>query len=83
MWTIFNIIVIGTLVYSSYLIGVYYTHKGLKPRGVMRIDRSDPDEPPYLFLELDSKIDDLKHGDSVCFTVSTENYLSPEKQTLL
>lgn len=38
------------------LIGVFLTTLFLvkEPIGTLRVDRSDPDSPPYLFLEIDS-----------------------------
>jgi len=44
--------------------------------GTLRVDRSDPDEPPYLFVELEpngmSKINEMK---TVRFKVNLESYI--------
>lgn len=62
---------------SGFSLGLlFFYRKPIEPRGVMRIDRSDPDDSPYLFLELKSKINDLKNGDIVSFEVNTESYIS-------
>lgn len=47
-----------------------------KKIGYLRVDRSDPDEPAYLFLELDNPPDKLKNGDEVILIVKVENYVS-------
>ena len=72
-------------VITSFIVGfglglIFFYKPSLKPMGVIRVDRSDPDDPPYLFLELANKkiVDKLGHGDIVCFQVSTENYISQE-----
>lgn len=46
--------------------------------GTIRVDTSDPDDNPYLFLELESDISKLKHGDVVCVVISKQNYISPK-----
>lgn len=48
-----------------------------KPFGDLRVDNSDPNEP-YLFLELEHGLPDLKNGKEVCFRVKVEDYL-PQK----
>lgn len=52
----------------------------IEPIGTIRVDRSIADDPPHLFLELENHgvIDRLKHGDTVCCKISTENYISQE-----
>lgn len=44
--------------------------------GTIRVDTSDPDDKPYLFLELESDIGKLKHGDVVCVVINRESYIS-------
>lgn len=44
--------------------------------GNLRIDNSDPNEPPYLFLELEKTPDRLKDGDKVVLIVKVKNYIS-------
>lgn len=52
----------------------------LKPVGTLRIDNSDPDEPPYLFLELkkESNPNNFKNKKYVTFDVNAKNYISHE-----
>lgn len=42
--------------------------------GTLRIDKSDPNEEPYMFLELDKGIGDISSKKHVVLRVSTENY---------
>ena len=44
--------------------------------GTLRVDQSDPDDEPYLFLELDVNVDTVKKQKYVIFDVNVENYLS-------
>lgn len=48
------------------------------PVGTLRVDRSDPDEAPYLFLELDDStaVNRIVKSDTVSFRVRAENYIS-------
>ena len=43
--------------------------------GVLRIDNSDPDDKPYLFVELKCDPLALKELPYVTFEVNTENYI--------
>ena len=45
--------------------------------GTLRIDRSDPDEPPYFFLEV-TNVRRIKNGKTITMTVNEENYISQE-----
>ena len=49
-----------------------------KTIGILRVDRSDPEDGPYLFLELSSEeaAKSIKHNDYVTFKVDTTNYIS-------
>lgn len=49
-----------------------------KTIGSLRIDRSDPSEPPYLFLEVEKNPDALEHGRMVVLRVRKENLVSHE-----
>lgn len=49
--------------------------------GTLRIDRSDPDEPPYFFLEV-TNIKRITDGKTVCMRVKEENYISQETHLL-
>ena len=46
-----------------------------RPVGTLRIDRSEEDEEPRIFLELYSGTDDIGKRKTVTLNVSTENYL--------
>lgn len=62
-------------IFIGFLIG-HYIHK--KPIGILRVDHSDPDDKPYLFLEMDIEPDKLIHNKYVMFKVNTESYI-PQK----
>lgn len=49
-----------------------------KTIGSLRVDRSDPSEPPYLFLEVEKNPDALKHGQMVVLRIRRENLLPHE-----
>lgn len=49
-----------------------------KTIGSLRVDRSDPSEPPYLFLEVEKSPDTLEHGRMVVLRVRKENLVSHE-----
>ena len=44
--------------------------------GTLRVDTSDPDDQPYMFLELSKNVGDITSKKSVLLKVSTENYIS-------
>jgi hypothetical protein len=44
--------------------------------GTLRIDRSDPSEPPYIFLELAKGVGDISTKKNVILRVRNENYIS-------
>jgi hypothetical protein len=46
------------------------------PVGTLRIDHSEPDEAPLLFLELSTDPRNIMHEKQVLLDVSTESYLS-------
>lgn len=46
--------------------------------GTLRIDRSEPDEPPRIFLELNKGVGDISNLKRVSLDVSTKNYISHE-----
>lgn len=48
----------------------------VKRAGTLRIDRSDPTEPPYIFLELDKGVGDISRKKNVILKVKNENYIS-------
>lgn len=47
-----------------------------RPIGTLRIDRSDPNDQPYMFLELYKNVGDISNQKQVTLDVSNENYLS-------
>lgn len=48
-----------------------------KPIGSLRVDKSDPDSKPYLFLELDAGgMSDIYKKQSVRLRVKIKNYIS-------
>ena len=72
MWIVL-IFVIG-VVFGSILTKTL-THK--KSIGVLRIDDSDPESEPYLFLELTgATVNDIYNKKYVSFKVNTKGYLS-------
>ena len=46
--------------------------------GVIRVDNSDPEDGPYLFLELETGMSKLKHGGVVSFKVNTKSYITQD-----
>lgn len=44
--------------------------------GTLRIDKSDPSDSYYLFLELDEKVDSIVGKKYVTFKVNRQDYLS-------
>lgn len=50
--------------------------------GFLRIDRSIPDEPPYLFLEALQNVETISKRKYVVFKVKNENFIPQENQVL-
>ena len=46
--------------------------------GTLRIDQSDPTEPPYLFLDLDKPVESIAKEKYVLFRVSKKNFISQD-----
>lgn len=44
--------------------------------GTLRVDQSDPTEPPYLFLELDKPVENIVKEKYVLFRVTKKNFIS-------
>lgn len=61
-------------VIAGYLLAVIRYDRTIT--GVLRIDHSDPDEPPYLFVELKGDPSKLEHGRYVRFLVDKTNLVS-------
>ena len=69
--------IIGFIFGLGYLFGIVWT-KWMETKriaGTLRIDTSDPDGP-YLFLELETGVDEVMRTKVVSFEVSTESYVS-------
>lgn len=49
-----------------------------KPIGDLRVDRSDPDGGPYLFLELDTDVPTILHKKHVTFRVKAKDFIPHE-----
>ena len=61
------------------LLGCFITQFLTRPKtmGSLRVDRSDPDDAPYLFLELHEPIvDRLVDGEYVTFKVECKDFFS-------
>lgn len=46
--------------------------------GTLRIDRSDPSDEPYMFLEVSKNVGDISGRKMVLLDVRNENYISQE-----
>ena len=46
--------------------------------GTLRIDQSDPTEPPYLFLDLDKPVESIIKEKYVLFRVIKKNFISQD-----
>lgn len=57
----------------GFVIGIKYHHK---PVGTLRVDQSDPDDNPYLFLELSEDPKKLPNQKYITLKVNIENYIS-------
>ena len=59
-------------------VGISTTILGIRLRSIghLRVDQSDPDDGPYLFLELTSTTEALKKRKYVTLDVKVENYIS-------
>ena len=47
-------------------------------QGLLNVDYSDPEDGPYLFLELKVPIEDVVNRERVIFDVVTKQYISHE-----
>ena len=69
------IAIVASSIISS-LITIWLRKDYDKVVGTLRIDSSDPDDGPYMFLELNSRTGDVSRRKVVTLKVSTESYLS-------
>jgi len=60
------------------LVGIVCTTVATRSKSVgsLRVDRSDPDDGPYLFLELSKDIEEIYRKKYVTFKVSIKNFIS-------
>ena len=60
------------------MVGMLLTKLSYKPDivGTLRMDSSDPDDGPYLFLELETTPETLKKQNFVTLKVNNESYIS-------
>lgn len=63
--------VLGTFI-GGLCIGLFVKKK---PCGYLRVDHSDPSDPPLLFLELETSVEHVTKQKEVTFKVKVENYL--------
>lgn len=54
----------------------FYIYLRHQRAGKLRIDRSDPSENPYLFLEATISVNNISRKKCVIFQVSNENFIS-------
>ena len=73
MWIVLALI--GGILVGVAASAVYFRARTI---GLLRVDRSDPSEPPYLFLEVEKNPDALQHGRLVVLRIRKENLLSHE-----
>lgn len=57
----------------GFIMGIKYHHK---PVGTLRVDQSDPDGGPYLFLEISKDPTKLPNQKYITLKVNVENYIS-------
>lgn len=70
-------IVIAVVIFvAAVIVGAVIANKHNKPIGTLRIDQSDPDEAPYLFLELSEDPRKLMKSTYVTLKVNAKNYIS-------
>ena len=72
------LVLIGLITGVGVGVGIGCIIRRHKPSGYIRIDRSEPDEPPMLFLESHIGIHELSKKKYVTYKVKMENYISHE-----
>ena len=73
MWIVLALI--GGILVGVAASAVYFRARTI---GLLRVDRSDPSEPPYLFLEVEKNPDAQQHGRLVVLRIRKENLISHE-----
>lgn len=61
---------------TGIVVGLVFGYK--RPVGDLRVDRSDPTNPPYLFLELDTDVYAIMRKKHVIFRVKCEDFVPHE-----
>lgn len=56
--------------------GIWFADLNYKEVGTLKIDESDPDDGPYLFLEIPSNPNVLKKYKYITLKVDVDNYVS-------
>ena len=56
--------------------GIWFANLDRKEVGTLKIDDSDPDDGPYLFLEIPSNPNVLKKYKYITLKVDVDNYVS-------
>ena len=70
---------IALLAALSIALGMYFERRrqsNLEPQGTLNVDYSDPEDGPYLFLELKVPIADVVSRERVIFDVNVTQYVS-------
>lgn len=67
-------VIISSIISS--LITIWLRKDYKKVVGTLRIDSSDPEDEPYIFLELNKGVGDVSRRSVVTLKVSTKSYLS-------
>ena len=63
-------------IFDAYTIA-HAERKG-RPVGTLRIDTSDLESPPRLFLELEREVDDISDMKTITLKISNESYIPHE-----
>lgn len=77
-----SIVIMFLLIIIGFILGLGIGYIAAKftydkePIGDLRIDESDPEDGPYLFLELNSRPNTFKHLNRVTLNVVAKNYIS-------
>ena len=73
-----NYLILGLIFIAGVIAGVGGSVLALLKTkgGTLRVDRSDPDSEPYMFLELTESLPSVMRKKYVIFRVNLENYIS-------
>lgn len=79
LWVIVPIVSICFLALGFWAGHKFATEKAIKESiGALRVDNSDPDDNPYLFLEIDQawRLNTIADREYVTLRVNVQNYIS-------